>query len=96
MYYETMGRHRNTPSSLMVMDRPPLHVPIWQRRTYGVFRGRVLVGVYVAGEDDECIRDGYQGKGLTIFMLKTHDVTVRPDCGRVIEGLKSQYEGAKK
>lgn len=75
---------------------PALWTPTWERRTYGLFRGHMLLAVFVASLHDDCIGwERYYGKGLTVFMLYEYDVTVRPDAGRVVEGLKSRYEVTK-
>jgi hypothetical protein len=70
----------------------PRRTPIHDRRTYGLFRDRELVAVFVAGLHDDCVGwERYYGKGFTVFMLMEWDVTVMPDCGRVVERLKSRY-----
>lgn len=80
-----------------VATAAPRRTPIHDRRTYGLFRGRDLLAVFVADLHDDCIEwERYYGKGLTVFMLMEWDVTVMPDMEQVIERLKSRYEGAKR
>lgn len=75
------------------MQPRDLWTPVWDRRTYGLFRGGELLGVFVSGLGDECLRwQRVYGKGLTVFMLREHDITVRPDRKHLVESLKGQYQ----
>jgi hypothetical protein len=76
----------------------PLTIPIWQRRTYGLFRGRTLVALFVDEVGVESLDwEKVYGQGLTVFMLREWDVTGREDWREVVGELESKYqkEGAR-
>jgi hypothetical protein len=63
--------------------------------TYGLFRGPVLLGVWVAGRGEEDL-DAVGGyalamSGLAVRVMRGHDVTVRLDSAAVVRGMKEEY-----
>jgi len=66
---------------------------VGERRTYGLYRGRELLGVLV----DELVIDSLDWaklyrRGLMVFMLYEHDISLRPDCRQVMVALKDRYQ----
>lgn len=65
---------------------------VGERRTYGLYCGYTLLGVFVADLYQDCVSDKVLGSGLMVLMLMEHDVSMRPDCGRVMESLNDRYQ----
>jgi len=75
----------------------PLATPLWERRTYGVFQGRELVGMFVSthlqNQNDDCVEwDTFYRRGYRIFVLLGWDVTALENWKEVVGELKEQHK----
>ena len=59
--------------------------------TYGLYRNYTLLGVFVANPSCDCVTVKSLN-GFMVFELYDHDISLRPDCGRVMESLKDRYQ----
>ena len=80
-----------TPTKHIAFTCPP-----WERRTYGLFRGHVLLGIFVCSVHDDCVGISVYGKGLVVLTLHEFDITAWENRGDVVAAHYEDYqEGGK-